>query len=84
MSVLKIKDLNTGKWVNVPLVSYNTSQSNNEIINYVESRFADLDNVLKDILEVLQNEELNSLKTEQIQQIIVSYLEDKKVYEVEE
>ena len=56
----------------------------NKIANIDLSSVSELDNVLRDILEAIQNGVSASMIIEQIEQIIVSYFENKTVEEVEE
>lgn len=67
MAILKIKDEN-GKWVAVPVVSGS--------IEKVEI-------LLQDILEAIQTGGTTSSTIEEIEQLIVSYFENKTVGEVE-
>lgn len=55
-----------------------------EMISRTKADIAELDNVLRDILEVIQNGISASMIIEDIEQIIVSYFETKTVEEVEE
>jgi hypothetical protein len=54
-----------------------------KIANIDLSSLSELDNVLRDILEAIQNGTSSSMIIEEIEQIIVSYFENKTVEEVE-
>lgn len=55
----------------------------NGIANIDLSSVTELDNVLRDILEAIQNGETSSMVIEEIEQLLVSYFENKSVGEVE-
>lgn len=68
MPILKIKDEN-GNWVAVPVVS---------------GSIKELENLLQDILKAIQTGGTTSTTISEIEQLIVSYFENKTVEEVEE
>lgn len=68
MPILKIKD-EKGNWVAVPVVSGSIEK---------------LEDVLQDILEAIQKGGTTSTTIAEIEQLIVSYFENKTVGEVEE
>lgn len=68
MPILKIKDEN-GNWVAVPVVS---------------GSIKELENLLQDILKAIQEGGTTSTTIAEIEQLIVSYFENKTVGEVEE
>ena len=67
MPILKIKDEN-GKWVDVPVVS---------------GSIENLENLLQDILKAIQEGGTTSTTIAEIEELIVSYFENKTVGEVE-
>lgn len=68
MPILKIKDEN-GKWVAIPVVS---------------GSIENLENLLQDILKAIQTGGTTSTTIAEIEELIVSYFENKTVEEVEE
>ena len=69
MAVLKIKDKD-GNWVAIPSIS-------------AIANISKLENVLQDILKAIEEGGTTSNTVAEIEQIIVSYLENKTVEEVE-
>ena len=68
MPILKIKDEN-GKWVAIPVVSGSIEK---------------VENLLQDILKAIQEGGTTSTTIAEIEELIVSYFENKTVEEVEE
>jgi hypothetical protein len=92
MAVLKIRDEN-GNWINIPSikgdtpvkgVDYWNEEDKQEVKGFVDNSVMELENVLRDILEAIQNGGTTSMIIEEIEQLIVSYFENKTVGEVEE
>lgn len=64
-------------------IDYWTETDKNEIKNYVDNSTIDLEKILQDILEAIQSGVSASMVIEEIEQLIVSYFENKTVEEVE-
>lgn len=62
---------------------YWTEEDKEEIKSYIDNSTIDIENVLKDILETIQSGISASMIIEEIEQLIVSYFENKTVEEVE-
>lgn len=92
MPILKIKD-EKGKWTNIPAikgdtpvkgVDYWNEEDKEEVKGFVDNSMADLETVLQNILKAIQEGGTTSSTIEEIEQLIVSYFENKAVGEVEE
>ena len=91
MSVLKIKK--NGKWVNIPSikgdtpvkgVDYWNKEDKEEVKSFVDNSVTDLETVLQKILKAIQESGTTSTTIAEIEELIVSYFENKTVGEVEE
>lgn len=78
-----LKDVSTGEGKVDDVLVNGVSVVENRIANIDLSSVTELDNVLRDILEAIQNGGTTSMVIEEIEQLIVSYFENKTVGEVE-
>lgn len=91
MSILKIRDEN-GKVIEIPSIKGDTpikgidywnEEDKKEVKDFIDTNVAELENVLRDILEAIQKGGTTASIIEEIEQLIVSYFENKTVEEVE-
>ena len=78
-----LKDVSVGEGKVDDVLVNGVSVVENRIANIDLSSVTELDNVLRDILEAIQNGGTSSMIIEEIEQLIVSYFENKTVGEVE-
>lgn len=93
MPSINIRDVNNGGFIELPVVKgdspvkgidYWTEEDKEEIKEFVDNSVADLETVLQNILKAIQNGGTTSTTIAEIEQLIVSYFENKTVGEVEE
>lgn len=64
-------------------IDYWTEEDKRVIENYIDNYVADLEKTLQEILTIIQGGELSGNQVADIEQLIVSYFENKTVKEVE-
>ena len=91
MAVLKIRDEN-GNIIEIPSikgdtpkkgVDYWNEEDKEEVKGFVDNSVADLETLLRNILLTIQKGGTTATTVEEIEQLIVSYLETKTVEEVD-